>query len=206
MNQCVEILRRLSCGGYGDVYLGRLLPGGTEVVVKYLRDYHLPHCRKAFERELQILSRRLPGLIPVLCADLTAQPPYYVMPYLKAGTLTQYAGRLTEQQLHAVAMDLARTLAGLHSVFEADGDVKPDNVLVTNDGHLQVADPLGNGGLLTMLFSENCGGTPGYCAPEIRAGGSISRASLDSHATFHLTANVIGRCVSQASAAQSVSL
>jgi len=27
-----------------------------------------------------------------------------------------------------------------------------------------------------MLFSENCGGTPGYCAPEIRAGASISRA------------------------------
>jgi len=176
MNQHVEILMPLNSGGYGDVYLGRVLPRGTQVVVKYLRDYHLPHCRKAFEREVQILSRRLPGLIPVLFADLTAQPPYYVMPYLEAGALTQYAGRLGEHQLHAVATDLARTLAGLHAMFGADGDVKPDNVLVTDNGHLQLADPLGNGGLLTMLFSENSGGTPGYCAPEIRAGASISRA------------------------------
>jgi serine/threonine protein kinase len=56
-------------------------------------------------------------------------------------------------------------------------DVKPDNVLLTKHDPLQVADRLGNGTLVTILFAENRGGTPGYMAPEIIAGGTIARAS-----------------------------
>jgi serine/threonine protein kinase len=46
------------------------------------------------------------------------------------------------------------------------------------DGSLgmKLADPLGNGFGLTVLFAQNRGGTPGYWAPEVRAGGTISRA------------------------------
>ena len=68
------------------------------------------------------------------------------------------------------------TLANLHAGYDVHGDVKPDNVLVTQEGRLQVADPLGNGSVFTMLFFENHGGTPGYWAPEVRAGGPISYA------------------------------
>jgi serine/threonine protein kinase len=98
------------------------------------------------------------------------------MPYLEGGALTRYAGRLTENQLHRVAMRLARTLSNLHSAFEVDGDFKPDNVLLTWNGEIQVGDPLGNGTFFTILFAKNRGGTPGYWAPEIQRGGSISRA------------------------------
>jgi serine/threonine protein kinase len=77
-------------------------------------------------------------------------------------------------QLHAVALEIAMTLATLHAANIAHGDIKPDNVLITHDGHLQVADPLGNGVGCTMLFSQNRGGTPGYWAPEVCAGAPIS--------------------------------
>jgi serine/threonine protein kinase len=80
-------------------------------------------------------------------------------------------------QLQQVAESLAGTLANLHIAFDMHGDIKPDNVLLTKQGLLQVADPLGNGTLFTILFAENRGGTPGYMAPEIMAGGTISRAS-----------------------------
>jgi serine/threonine protein kinase len=96
------------------------------------------------------------------------------MPYLPGGPLTQYAGRLFDGQVHAVAMEIAMTLATLHAANIAHGDIKPDNILVTHDGHLQVADPLGNGVGCTMLFSQNRGGTPGYWAPEVCAGAPIS--------------------------------
>jgi len=98
------------------------------------------------------------------------------MSYLEGGALTRYAGRLTENQLHNVATELARTLANLHAAFEVDGDFKPDNVLIARNGQLQVGDPLGNGTLFTILFGKNRGGTPGYWAPEIRRGAVISRA------------------------------
>lgn len=170
-----QILNRLNSGGNADLYIGQRSDNGERVVLKYLRESHDAHARKAFAREVGILTRKLRGLIPLLYCDMNAQRPYYVMP-LMGGSLTQFAGRLTDNQLHAVATELALTLAGLHAALEAHGDVKPDNVLVTQDGRLQVADPLGNGTIFTMLFSENRGGTPGYWAPEIRAGQSISRA------------------------------
>jgi serine/threonine protein kinase len=107
---------------------------------------------------------------------MSAQPPFYVMPYLEGGALTRYAGRLSENQLHNVARQLARTLASLHAAFEVNGDFKPDNVFLMRSGEVQVGDPLGNGTLFTILFGKNRGGTPGYWAPEIQRGACISRA------------------------------
>jgi serine/threonine protein kinase len=167
-------LQPLQSGGNGDVYLGQRSDNGEYVVVKYLREHHLPHARKAFSREIRILGRQLRGLVPLLSSDFTNGRPYYVMPYLPGGPLTQYAGRLLDGQLHNVAMEIAVTLATLHAASIVHGDIKPDNVLVTRDGHLQVADPLGNGVGCTMLFSQNHGGTPGYWAPEVHAGAPIS--------------------------------
>lgn len=177
MSYQVVNLQPLHSGGNGDLFVGQRSDSGEHAVVKYLREYQSVHARKAFAREVGVLARKLRGFVALLGSDTDAERPYYVMPYLKGGALTRYAGRLTNEQLQNIAAELARTLANLHGVYEAHGDVKPDNILVTQDGQLQVADPLGNGSVFTMLFSENRGGTPGYCAPEIRAGGSISRAA-----------------------------
>jgi serine/threonine protein kinase len=174
MNFRVLNLRTFRSGGNGDLYVGRRSDTSESVVVKFLREAHLPHYRKAFAREVRLLTRRLPGIVPVLGWNTAADRPFYVMPYLKGGSLSKYAGNLTETQLQAVATDLARTLANLHAANDIHGDFKPDNILVTEQGQLQVADPLGNGTLFTILFAENRGGTPGYMAPEIATGGSIS--------------------------------
>jgi serine/threonine protein kinase len=176
MSHPVVNLQALNSGGNGDLFIGQRSDNGERVVVKYLREFHLAHARKAFVREVRMLARGLPGLMPLLYWDTAAERPFYVMPYLTGGSLTGYAGRLTDGQLHVIATELASTLANLHAAYETHGDVKPDNVLVNHDGRLQIADPLGNGTIFTMVFSENHGGTPGYWAPEIRAGRSISRA------------------------------
>lgn len=176
MTRPFTILQPLNAGGNADLFLARLNDSGGVIVLKFLRDYHLPHARRAFQREVRVLQRRVQGLIPVLFADLDAQQPYYGMPYFRGGSLTQYAGRLTDIQLHGIATDLAQTVGGLHAGFVTHGDIKPDNIMVSDDGKLRVADPLGNGIGCTVLFSENRGGTPGYWAPEIRAGAPISQS------------------------------
>jgi serine/threonine protein kinase len=170
------ILRRLPAGGNGDLFVGKRTDTGEFVVIKYLREWQFDHARRGFAREIRVLARNVWGVVTLLGADMDARPPFYVMPYLTGGSLRRYVGRLTDDQLHAIATEVASTLAALRAAYIKHGDVKPDNVLVADDGRLKVADPLGSGVGCTMLFSENHGGTQGYWAPEIRAGGPISYA------------------------------
>ncbi len=173
--------RPLNAGGNGDLILGQRSDTGEWIVRKYLREHQSQYARAGFRREARVLNRKYRGLIRILDSDTEAECPYYDMPYLSGGCLTTHAGRLSESQLLAIAIDLASTLADVHARFDAHGDVKPDNILVTHDGHLQVADPLGNGINCTIIFAQNHGGTPGYWAPEISAGGAVSAAG-DVHA------------------------
>lgn len=175
MNFKVLNLQIFRSGGNGDLYIGQRSDTGESVIVKFLREAHLPDSRKAFTREVRILARKLYGLVSLLGSDTEAHQPFYVMPHMKGGSLSQYAGRLNASRLQSVAAELAQTLANLHAANDLHGDFKPDNILLTEEGQLQVADPLGSASLVTILFSENRGGTPGYMAPEIASGGSISR-------------------------------
>ena len=177
MSYQVTPLRPLNSGGNGDLWLGQRSDDGVYVVIKYLREYKDQQYKKNFAREIRILSRGLPGVVAILFYNLEAQPPYYVMPYFPGGSLTKYAGRLTSSQLEIVARQLAQALAALHAAHIANGDFKPDNILISPDGQLRVADPLGNGFGCTVLFAQHHGGTPGYWAPEVRNRAPISYAS-----------------------------
>lgn len=160
-------LQYLASGGYGDLYVGNLSNSGMTVVVKFLREYKDHHARQVFDREIQILRRRLRGIVPLLSWNTGVERPYYLMPYLTGGHLSRYAGRLPESQLYEVALDLARTLANFHFSVGTHGDFKPPNILVSEDGRLHVADPAGNGFGCTILFSQGVRGTPAYWAPEV---------------------------------------
>jgi eukaryotic-like serine/threonine-protein kinase len=176
MSSNYEILNQLSSGGNGDLFLAKCHQTGVLVVVKFLRETQLPHARKAFEREVRILMRKVDGFVGLICADTKGPRPYYIMPYYQAGSLTKWAGRLSASQLALAASEIARALQNLHVRGIAHGDLKPDNILVSSDGHCHVGDPLGNGWGCTVLFASHCGGTPGYWAPEVKAGSPISAA------------------------------
>lgn len=192
----VAVLRRLGSGGAGDVYLGRRSDTGEEVVVKFLRDFNVADARRRFAREVRILSKKMRGLVTLISADVDGERPYYVMKYLAKGSVTAHAGRLSDAQLRTVAVEIASALASLHAASITHGDVKPDNILLSDDGHLQIGDPLGNGLGCTVLFSDSRGGTPGYWGPEIRAGAQISPAG-DAYSfgatLFHLATGVCPR-------------
>lgn len=170
-------LRLLNSGGHGEVFLGQRSDNGDRVVVKQLREAHLPHERKGFAREIALLTCGLHGFVPLLGWNMNADRPFYVMPYFEGGSLSRFAGRLSHIQVTEIAKGLASVLANLHRSGGVHGDIKPDNLLLSGSGTMHLADPLGTGGLFTVLFSGNRGGTPGYCAPEIRAGASVSAAA-----------------------------
>lgn len=105
----------MASGGNADVQLGQRSDTGAYVVVKYLREWHLDHARKGFAREVRILDQNLPGMIQILFSDVKTERPYYVMPYLAGGSLTKHAGRLSGQQLLAVANASSRNRSTAHA-------------------------------------------------------------------------------------------
>ena len=179
MNHQIEVinLRPFASGGRADVFLGNMRSNGAPAIVKVARDAHLPQVRRAFLREIDIMSLQIDGMVRFIAANKTVERPFYIMEYLPGGTLAQYAGRLSEAQLHAVAIWLARTLNGFHSKAGGHGDLKPLNILVNQDGQLRLGDPLGNGFGLGVLFSPDKGGTEGYRAPEVLMGATPSPRS-----------------------------
>jgi serine/threonine protein kinase len=164
--------RHMFAGTSADLYEGR----GAEcpVVVKFLRDYGNPNARRSFSNQVRVLARGHYGTVPLLFADVRAQRPYYVMPLLRRGNLEQYAGRLSGEELRFVADCIGSTLARMHQSFDIHGDVKLTNALVDDSGRIRLSDPLGNPLPPLGMFTCNPGGTRGYWAPEVRAGGSVS--------------------------------
>ena len=169
-------LRFIQAGGYGNVYRADRSDDGSPVAVKYLREHRDPHGRKAFSQQVRILAKNIPGMVRLFGSDTNGERPWYVMEYFQRGTLGQFAGRLDDDHLHRAAIKLARNLQNIHAAVGTHGDVKPANIFITDDGHLKFGDPAGNGLALSIVFPQNQGGTPGYAAPEIVAGGSVSRA------------------------------
>jgi transcriptional regulator with GAF, ATPase, and Fis domain/tetratricopeptide (TPR) repeat protein len=111
-------------------------------------------------RERRVAS----GGVPYLTTDLVAG----------ASLATHAQGR----EFHAVRqaiVDAVEALAFLHGRGLVHGDVKPDNILVSSDGHGTLID-------LSCATAPNetgaTGGTPGFLAPEVLAGGA-SAASRD---------------------------
>lgn len=170
-----EYVRPLNSGGRGDVHLYCLRATNTLVAIKFLRDSHLENERRAFFREIDTLSKRVHGVVKLIESNKLADRPYYVMEYLGGGTLTQYAGRIPDQQLLSLATGLANVLATFHSRCGAHGDYKPDNIFAAQDGKLKLGDPAGNGYGFSVLLAPARGGTPGYWAPEIQTNGTVSR-------------------------------
>lgn len=165
----------LKSGGRGDVHLFKQLATNHLVAIKFLRDSHLQHLRKAFFREIDTLAKDVHGMVQLLDFNKLANPPYYVMEYLGGGTLTQYAGRFSNEHLLSLASGLASILSNFHNKCGPHGDYKPDNILAGQDGKLKLGDPAGNGFGFSVLLAPARGGTPGYWAPEIRNDGNVSR-------------------------------
>jgi serine/threonine protein kinase len=176
MSQLFVIDRRLAEGGQADLFLGRMIATGEQVVIKFLREKHLVHARRFFAREVRILGRGFRGFVRILHADVDGARPHYVMQYLPGGSLAKHAGKLNERQLLVIIQQFVDALGELHGAGIAHGDIKPDNTLVDGEGLLRVADPLGNGFGCTLRVGDNHGGTQGYWAPEVASGGVISTA------------------------------
>ncbi len=137
----LQLGAELSRGAEAVVFRGRL--GGRDVAVKRFTIARSEDLLR-FRSELALMSELShPAICPVLAAN--ALPPTYllVMP-LAAGTLH---GRLHRQgwrpswgELLAIGAALADALAAVHARGVVHRDVKPANVLMSEDGRPALSD------------------------------------------------------------------
>lgn len=165
----------LGKGGMGVVYRGEHLGLGIDVAVKCLDPAlarHDPQFVVRFEKEARAAARiDDPNVVRVHDVSQDAGLHYIVMQYVAGENGRQRVerkGPLAVEEAITIAMGTARGLAAAHSAGLVHRDVKPDNVLVSADGEVKLAD-LGLSkmeGDQSMTYTGAAMGTPRYMPAE----------------------------------------
>lgn len=126
----------------------------------------------AVEREIAIMSLvDHPGVIALHGAFIEQDHVILVIDYAELGDLfnirkTQRFSRFSEADARYIVHQLLGALAALHDLFIVHRDIKLENVLVTADMQIKLAD-FGASIALDREPAVTRIGTPGYMAPEV---------------------------------------
>jgi predicted Ser/Thr protein kinase len=135
--------------------------------------------RERFLQEARAAGRLShPGIVGIFDAseDPSTREPFLVMEYVPGEPLSKIlraaGGKLPASDALRFSLEIAEALAYAHSHGVIHGDIKPANVLITDDGHAKIADfgvARFNHGLVTN--TGKIFGSPAYMAPEQLSGG-----------------------------------
>ena len=174
---------RLGEGGMGVVHLARD-PEGRPVAVKVLHPDGTEgvNARRRLAREVETMRRvRSPYVAEVLDADVTGEYPYIVTRFVAGPTLDEMVrarGPLSGQGLRRLAYGTAEALTAIHAAGVVHRDLKPGNVMLTDDRPIVIDFGIAQTGDATRLTQTGLVmGTPGYLAPEVIEGQPSSPAS-----------------------------
>ncbi|MEW6402884.1 MAG: SUMF1/EgtB/PvdO family nonheme iron enzyme [Chloroflexota bacterium] len=186
-----EILELLGEGGMATVYKAHDSRLEREVAIKVIRRSAFPPeememLLKRFEREAKALARLShPNIVGVIDYGEFEGQPYLVMEYLPGGTLKQRMTKpLPWREAVQILLPVARALEYIHAHNIINRDIKPSNILMSEDGQPMLTDF----GLVKLfeekkqeatLTSSGAGiGTPDYMAPEQWTGETSTLSDL----------------------------
>lgn len=166
-----EVIGTLGCGATSRVDKARDTILGRTVALKTLvHAFGAPTEQKQFLREAQIVSQLShPSIINLYDVGIEEENvAYLVMEYVTGKTLQQVLSEapIPFPRACAWAADLAGALSRAHRAGIIHGDVKPANILVTEDGNVKLGD-FGIARFATQVSgSGRLLGTPAYLSPE----------------------------------------
>ena len=174
---------RLGEGGMGVVHLARD-PEGRAVAVKVLHPLGSEgvNARRRLAREVETMRRvRSPYVAEVLDADVTGEFPYIVTRFVTGPTLDEMVrtrGPLSSPGLRRLGHGMAEALTAIHAAGVVHRDLKPGNVMLSDDRPIVIDFGIAQAGDATRLTQTGLVmGTPGYLAPEVIEGEPSSPAS-----------------------------
>ena len=197
----IRLIEQLGEGGMGEVWLGRDERLGRDVAVKAIRSERrmVAAARERFVREARTLSRlEHPGICQIHEFVEDDGQDFLVLELVRGRPL----GSLGDDAVGFhdkldLAIQVADALVAAHSMSVVHRDLKPDNIMVTDDGRVKVLDfglarsevesspdasdavaepgHPDSGSSLTALGSVV--GTPRYMSPEQARGEAVTAAS-----------------------------
>ena len=164
----------LGKGGMGAVYRGHDVGLNRWVAVKVMQSSFggNPEFVETFRREAQAAAAlNHPNIVQIYSFGVAHGQPYLVMELLEGGRLDHMIAKgelLNEALILKIALDVAEGLNAAAAISLIHGDVKPENILLDNNGVAKVVDfglaqfkATAEGGTAKGIW-----GTPYYIAPE----------------------------------------
>jgi len=177
--------RTLGHGGMASVYLAQDSELERSVAVKILAQHLAADdtLRRRFVRESRLAARLAhPNVVSVFDAGEDDGVPFIVMEYVEGETVADLLlrrGKLPPAEAVEIVIQACAGLEHAHRAGLVHRDVKPQNVLVTPDGTVKVAD-FGIAWAAESTRLTEAGtllGTAAYLAPEQTADGEITPAT-----------------------------
>lgn len=193
-----KIERKIGEGGMGAVYLASDSKLERKVAIKLLSDEFAKDTtrRNRFFQEAKSASAlNHPNILTVHEIGEFDETHFIITEFIKGRTLTQYLAeeKPTLQTVLEIATQIASALSAAHEAGIIHRDIKPDNVMVRNDGIVKVLD-FGIAKLMDTVESDEIDteaktrakpatvpgmiiGTPQYMSPEQARGQKVDLRS-----------------------------
>ena len=185
-----RVVRRIAHGGMGIVYEGFDEKLGRRIALKCARGGHGHHLSPEVRLATEISHPNVCKIYEIHTA-LTPQGPleFFTMELLEGHSLAQrlQQGPVPRVEARTIARQICAGLAEAHRHGVIHGDLKSANIILARnpDGSLRAVitdfglahGAMSGGSDSSFTSARGTGGTPGYMAPELRAGGPNSVAS-----------------------------
>ncbi|TPX47944.1 hypothetical protein SeLEV6574_g02339 [Synchytrium endobioticum] len=141
-----EIIKPISKGAFGSVYLAKRRLTGEYYAVKVLRKSDMVAKNQVtnIKAERMILTQLdSPYVVKLYFSFQTRENLYLVMEYLNGGdcaALIKAIGQLDEKWAKGYIAELVLALEYLHERGIVHRDLKPDNMLIDQNGHIKLTD------------------------------------------------------------------
>lgn len=172
-----EILERIGSGGMSDVYKARCHKLNRLVAIKVLKDEFSSDSTFVgkFKLEAQAAARLShPNIVSVYDVADEGSMHYIVMELIEGITLKSYIakkGRLEVREAVGIAIQVAQGIAAAHAQNIVHRDIKPQNIIISRDGKVKVADFGIARAATAQTMTSSAMGSVHYISPEQARGG-----------------------------------